>query len=48
VEGLSLGLGQKLLTADDQEFPLVEVRQIEFETTGGEDATTEDGGSTND
>jgi type VI secretion system protein ImpE len=51
VEGLSLGLGQKLLTADDQEFPLAEIRQIEFEATGGEDATTEDaateeGGST--
>jgi type VI secretion system protein ImpE len=31
VEGLALGLGQKMLAVDDKEFPISEIRQIEFE-----------------
>jgi len=36
VEGLSLGVGQKLLAVDQQELPIAEVRQIEFEDTAQE------------
>jgi len=31
VEGLSLGIGQKLLAVDEEDLPIAEVRQIEFE-----------------
>jgi type VI secretion system protein ImpE len=33
VEGLSFGLGQKLLAVDDQELPIADIRHIEFEET---------------
>jgi type VI secretion system protein ImpE len=33
VEGLSLGIGQKLLAVEERELPIAEVRQIEFDET---------------
>jgi type VI secretion system protein ImpE len=38
VEGLSLGLGQKLIAADDKEVPIAEVCQIEFEIPVAEES----------
>jgi type VI secretion system protein ImpE len=34
-EGLSLGLGQRLLATDGGDFPLMDIRQIDLETTEG-------------
>jgi type VI secretion system protein ImpE len=36
VEGLALGVGQKLLAVDEQELPIAEVRHIEFEEAAQE------------
>ncbi len=36
VEGLSLGMGQKLLAVDQAELPIAEVRHIEFDETAQE------------
>jgi type VI secretion system protein ImpE len=36
VEGLSLGVGQKLLAVDDRELPIADVRQIDFDETAEE------------
>jgi protein involved in temperature-dependent protein secretion len=36
VDGLALANGQKLLMAGEHDWPLLEVRQLEFESSGGE------------
>jgi len=43
LQGISSGLGQKMLAADDKEFSMSEIREIEFEVE-----EVEDDGATNE